>query len=696
MHARKGETQMKKQWNILRSFSADNRGSGIVMVLVSMICVALMGASILFMSYTGLRLKVTERQASKDFYSAETAMDEIRAGLQTEVSEAIASSYKYVLETYSSGISISDRFEARFIEDLKKSGLFTNSGTQYDVAALASYVTNQAAVVVDSVSGGLVVTNGVENTLVLQGVRVTHTDANGYTTEIKTDITIDMPDFACIMSATSISGLPQHALIAKNMLRQNIGVSTVQIHGSAYAGSLVLGGYANSRMTISKGTLVCANDIQVSGSTENGRLVTEQLVKLWAGRIEVNSSSSVKLDGETRVLDDLELVGSAAEAYLSGSYYGFGDGTSDDGSESGKSNRSSAILVNGLNSTLDFSGLNRLMLAGRGYISDALYPGSLSSNTVGMLESVSVRSNQQMYLIDPSYLGIGPDYTDGVPQNPLVSNEQVPDIQLNQAGRELAATYNFTLRALYHSVPGTGNQWIHYYFMEFDDSVTASAYFEAYFAEHSDQMNSYLGADSNLNAAGTSTLGYTIRGKDGNYIVSQPNGVTFDCSGMRSTFNQLKKTLIDSNTMTTTNNPFDYIVDTDRVDAVNGTFTFADESGNIVGLVTDEDYAITSSENLYPDLRVIIASGNVEIDRDFTGLVICGGTIDIWGDVTMKADESLVIQAFNSFNTDDPTDRLSSYLLHGANETLDDAVDPGDVDGWNLDTLVTYRNWTKN
>lgn len=687
---------MKKQWNILRNFTADNRGSGIVTVLVSMVCVALMGASILFMSFTGMRLKVTERQASKDFYSAETAMDEIRAGLQIEVSEAIASSYKYVLETYSSGVGISDRFEARFIEDLKKSGLFTNSGTQYDVTALANYVTDKASVVVDTTSGGLVVNNGVENTLVLQGVRVTHTDANGYSTEIKTDFAIDMPDFACIMSATSISGLPQHALIAKNMLRQNIGVSKVEIHGSAYVGSLVLAGNANSKMTISKGTLVCANDVEVNATTANGRLVTEQLVKLWAGRIKVNSGSSVKLDGETRVLDDLELSGREAEAYLSGSYYGFGDGTSDDGTQKGRSNRSSAILVNGLDSTLNFSGLNRLMLAGRGYISDSLYPGSLSNNTVGMLESVSVRSNQQMYLIDPSYLEIKVDgnYTNAVTQNPLVSGESAPEIRLNEAGKELAETYKFRLRALHHSVPGTGNQWIHYYFMEFDDSVTASDYFEEYFAKNGNQMNSYLGSNSNLNAAGTSTLGYTIRGKDGNYIVSQPNGVTFDCSGMRSTFNQLKKTLIDSNSTTTANNPFDYIVDIAKVDAINGTSIFKDESGNIVGLVTDESYVIDATTD--SNIRVIIALGNVEVKRDFTGLVISGGIIDVSGDVTMRADESLVIQAFNSFNTSDSTDRLASYLLHGAQETLGDTVDPGDVDGWNLDTLVTYRNWIKN
>ena len=65
---------MKKLKKILRDFAGNNRGAGIVVVLVSMVCVALMGASILFMSYTAVRLKATERQASRDFYSAETAL----------------------------------------------------------------------------------------------------------------------------------------------------------------------------------------------------------------------------------------------------------------------------------------------------------------------------------------------------------------------------------------------------------------------------------------------------------------------------------------------------------------------------------------------------------------------------------------------------------------------------------------------
>ena len=694
---------MKKLKKILRDFAGNNRGAGIVVVLVSMVCVALMGASILFMSYTAVRLKATERQASRDFYSAETAVDEIRAGVQSVVSEAIATSYKYALETYSTGVGIADRFESQFRTDLKKAGLFTNSGTQYDVAILRSYVSNPASV---SVTGsGTVVENAVEKMLLLKDIQVVYTAGNGYTTSISTDISIAMPEFAYIMSATSISGLPEHALIAKTALKQDIGKSTIKIHGSAYAGMLDLGGYADSKMTISKGTLVCAGDAIVDGSTATGRLVTEPHVKFWAGRIMVNGGSSVNLGGETRVLDDLELAGGQAKAVLAGSYYGFGDGTSDNGSTTGNANRSSAILVNGLNSVLDVSGLNRLMLAGRGYISDTLYartPESnvSSSNTVGMLESVSVRSNQQMYLIDPSYLGVGPDYTGGVTQNPFISTQNLPDVKLNATGQTLAATHNFTLKALHHSVPGANGQWIHYYFMDFDDSVGASSYFESYFESNNSQMNSYLGSNSNLNAQGTSTPGYTIRGRDGNYTVSQPNGVTFDCTGMRSTFNQLKKTLIDSNTAATTTNPYDYIINAEKMAAVNGVREFKltdEETGatKVVGIVTDGNYTIDGSAG-QADLRLIIAEGDVTVTANFQGLVISGGTISIQDDVVMEAKETDVLKAFNGIYNNDPTETLGSYLAHGGSETVGGGIDPGDVDGWNLDTLVSYKNWIKS
>ena len=317
---------MKKLRNILRGFAGNNRGAGIVVVLVSMVCVALMGASILFMSYTAVRLKATERQASKDFYSAETAVEEIRAGVQAVALEAIATSYKYALETYSTGLGIADRFSDQFYADLKDAYLFNDAtSTQDRVSLLQSYVSNSSAIVSDSV---LVKKNAIEKTLVLKNVQVTYTAENDYKTTISTDISVGVPAFAYIMSATSISGLPEHALIAREALVQKDGsTSILKIYGSAYTGRMDLGGESGSKMTISEGNLVCAGDANISGATTGGRLVTVPAsdgtpVKFWAGRITVNQGSSVHLNSETRVLDDLELAERGASATLIDSYYG--------------------------------------------------------------------------------------------------------------------------------------------------------------------------------------------------------------------------------------------------------------------------------------------------------------------------------------------------------------------------------------
>ena len=731
---------MKKLWNSLRGLSGNNRGSGIVVVLVSMACVALMGASLLFMSYTAMRMRATERQASRDFYNAETAIDEIRAGVQSIASEAIAVAYKSVLETYSSSTLINQRFENAFVDALEDSNLLTHSGTQYVENTLKSYVSAPSGVV-EVVCGsgtgtGSVTRLPVEDVIVLEDISVTHTAANGYTTQISTDIAIGMPDFAYIMSAASLSGLPQHALIANTALNQTQGLSTIEINGSAYAGKMDLGGNANSKLTISKGTLVCAGDTTVDGTTSTGRLETNPQVKFWTGRINVKGGSSVKLSGETRVLDDLELAGGQSKAILNGSYYGFGEGKVPANAPANAKNPakySSAILVNGLNSVLDLSGLDRLMLAGRSYISDSLYAGHSGSSTtgIGMLESVAVRSNQQMYLIDAADLMVDTnkngvfEATELVDQNPFVTTAtdllekdasgNYKYIRLGPSGAANAAAYDFKLTA--RQYPSSGGQQIIYCFMEFETPGAINTYFENRYATTSGQLNSYLVDDtdvaapivvemSNLNAFATYTSGYSIRGNNGAYTLARPTDTQFSPDGMLATFNQLKKTLIDSNTSVSEDTtPYTYIVNTDKVNGLGeGTVkTFDLPSLSSVGVVVNNvkndgtrlaPYVISSSSP--STLRLVIASGDVSISSSFNGLVIAGGEIKITGEnVVVAADEEGVVNSFAAVYNGDASDTLGNYLSNGVSASTSPDT-PGSADGWALDTLVTYKNWTKN
>jgi hypothetical protein len=38
---------------------------------------------------------------------------------------------------------------------------------------------------------------------------------------------------------------------------------------------------------------------------------------------------------------------------------------------------------------------------------------------------------------------------------------------------------------------------------------------------------------------------------------------------------------------------------------------------------------------------------------------------------------------------------MGTYLLHGVNVSAE-GTESGDEEGWNLDDLITYKNWTKN
>jgi hypothetical protein len=348
-----------------------------------------------------------------------------------------------------------------------------------------------------------------------------------------------------------------------------------------------------------------------------------------------------------------------------------------------------------------------MMLAGRAYISDSLYPGaSDTAKSVGMIESVAVRVDQQMYLIDPFDLSLvdksGNVIYAHVPQNPWIPESDDVVTKLNSGDLKPVAAGGFNVTYRVYSYFG-GTQNIIYFFLDFGDPVTTeensakhfavNEYFEQRFSQTRSQINGYLGNSSNLNASGTATLGYTISGKDGNYTFSRANGVLFDCTGMRSTFNQLKKTLIDLNPNPGdgVDNPYKYIVKTGMLAELNGgTKTFEDTDSKKVGIVKDGNYTINGDTPT--TVRVIIASGNVTVESSYTGLIIAGGNIIISKNVSITADSEGVVKAFKAKSG---SEELGNYLRSGGTNFYGENI-AGKADGWQLNTLVTYKNWTKN
>ena len=88
---------------------------------------------------------------------------------------------------------------------------------------------------------------------------------------------------------------------------------------------------------------------------------------------------------------------------LSGVYNGFGNSIEDAG-------MSSAILINGTNSSIDLTGIEKITLAGHAYIGTKDTPdeegNQTNKNDIFTGESIAVKSNQLMYMVPPECIGV--------------------------------------------------------------------------------------------------------------------------------------------------------------------------------------------------------------------------------------------------------------------------------------------------
>ena len=137
---------MKMRWYTLREQKKNNKGSSIVMVLVVMALLMILVAIVLSLALMNYRMKTTNRQSVYNFYSAETALDEIRAGLTKEVSAAAADAYNTTMAEFASLDESARRqkFQTAYINHLKaalvdKTGAINGSAT-YSIGYIAAMI----------------------------------------------------------------------------------------------------------------------------------------------------------------------------------------------------------------------------------------------------------------------------------------------------------------------------------------------------------------------------------------------------------------------------------------------------------------------------------------------------------------------------------------------------------------------------
>lgn len=436
----------KELWNRKRR----NSGSSIVIVIIAMAMIGILATTLLWMSYVNYKIKVNDIRNKNSFYSAETVMEQIVAGLQKEASDSVAVAYQEVLSNWEALENETNRystFASVYLDTLVKHLRNSEKGDgYYNRDILMNYVdteiwknvnqtawkngTDEADAEKEPV---MELVNG--NSLILHNVFVSYVDGDRLSI-VSTDLCLDAPEIVFTRSG-SVDDLYDYLLIGNQGISLTKGSGQVTGDGSIYAGideATGKGGITinpasslainNGRYVISKGEI----DVIGPGAGFIVRDAKETGSSVYAKSLDLQSGM-ISLDSKTYIANDLTLSGNGSKATLTKEYYGYGTST-----ETGLEDRatdqenSSAIIINGQNSTVNLSGVNTLMLAGRAYIGTNTTKKELDQNTeknekaVLMGESITVKGGQIAYLVPTECLGVYNGET-LIGQNPLTQDQ---------------------------------------------------------------------------------------------------------------------------------------------------------------------------------------------------------------------------------------------------------------------------------
>ncbi|MCR5421979.1 MAG: hypothetical protein K6E98_13350 [Lachnospiraceae bacterium] len=449
---------------MLRSLKKNNRGSAIVLVIVALAFVGILAGTIMWMSLANFQMKATDQASKVSFYSAETVFEQIVAGLQGASSQATANAYRKVMQNYASEAASAEKDgerKSRFIKYYKEElvNILHDPGSSglYDESIIRGYLDSGLQTRLDptnpvegnslTMSGVMDVTGDNYDYITLRGFALKFTDDKGYYSEIETDIMMTAPDISFTMSST-LPDIFKYALIADDkLIRSTGGVS--KVNGSIYAGEegLTLNAGAmninNADYVISMGPVVVKD---AGGKLNIAHTDSNVKTQFWAKDIDITSSDrktvkggSLDVNGDIYVEDDLTIESGKSKVKLTGKYKGYGNSETE-------AAKSSAIMVNNLESEIDLSGLSDLTLAGYSFISLEKYytdpataqlysqladQSKVSANDIRMGESIAVKSDQVAFLVPEECVWVTKDKkTTTMSQNPCIYGDGTEITQL--------------------------------------------------------------------------------------------------------------------------------------------------------------------------------------------------------------------------------------------------------------------------
>lgn len=531
---------LKDRMEKIRIRKSDNRGMALVTVIVAIGFIAALVSILLTTSLVNFKMKNVNERGKDTFYSAEQVLDEINVGLQRIVSDSMSAAYLEIMNNYPSydARTKNEMLTTMYYENLWEALEVPGSHhAYYDVAAMENMFLKDTtkwhanptsdgggygAIVVAIDDSGAETKQGnmityLKDGVVLKNLKVYYKDEMGFVSVIQTDIRLSYPDFD--FAATSeLPNVIYYSFITDS--GATIATTgTVDISGNIYTNNLKFTGPTS---TGAKTTVTTSGNnvmtVKYNFDLKNTKMTTESGTVVWAKNLILDSSEA-QVDGVVQLANDLNLKGKSSKVKLIGELVGFGYGAN--------SNKSSAILVNGKESDLDFSQLKKITIAGRSYIgahkakvTSVVSPtDATENNDLQMGESLAVKSNQIFYLVPAGAVGVDEMTGRSVyGKNPLTKAEyenlktliannasdvnhnyvEISDkVEVSSLGTTLKdyVAYNGAFpkaEKVFVPVSDTGVGYLVYFYMAFGDAEKANNYFGAYYAKNHDSIDRYV------------------------------------------------------------------------------------------------------------------------------------------------------------------------------------------------------------
>ncbi len=439
----------------------NNQGSTFILALLVITLLTTLALALANASLGNMTMKSIDRGAKRTFYTAETLLDEIRAGIGYASVDDLALAYEAVVTdlidyngmgtpTVVDNTAANTQLREKYIDNVLNTvvgneltfGAADNvtSAGHHNVANInekakeyiQSFIAYEDMAEVKTVGTVRACKNGTSGYMVvIEDVSVGYKQEKAgeiYFADITADLEIEFPNMMVDFTTTNkLNDFINYSVIADNSL--TIAGQTVNVNASAYAGNMIdiapsdLAGadvvFEPEAGTSTNINVICGGDphslsgtIRVGGNAAVKSKARFAGANIWCTNIatrrtfgegdrdEATAGAIIEIADNcyTYVKDDFSVDARNSSVTLGGEYYGY----MYDGRDAAGHLASSAIIVNGKNSNVSITA-KKLFIGGRAYVD---VTGAESYMTG---EALGLKGDQEIYLVPSTFLGGNPN-----------------------------------------------------------------------------------------------------------------------------------------------------------------------------------------------------------------------------------------------------------------------------------------------